>query len=237
LPDPNSMLVWWPKIKDLGIPVPKTEIIPIDRDRILEAMDGPQVIHPEVLAPVQEAADRMGYPVFVRTDLASGKHDWKRTCFVPNSSSLSEHVLNVCEANELWTLIGLDYQAIAVREFLNLDSSFTAFSGNMPINKEFRFFVRDGKYVCHHFYWPEEVFNQHEARMAHDPEWRKKLEIMNYLSYQELLLLVVNAEMVGAALPGFWSVDFAAGTDGKWYLIDMALGKNSYHWPGCPNGG
>lgn len=236
MPDPNSMLVWWPAIKDLGIPIPRTEIIPIDRDNVLNVLDETESFNPDTLKAIGNAAERIGYPIFLRTDLASGKHDWEHTCFVPDSSSLSEHIIRVCEANEMWTLIGLDYQAIAVREFLSLESSFTAFSGNMPINREFRFFVRDGKYVCHHFYWPEEAFDQHHARMAHDSAWRNLLAKMNYLSYQELLMLVVNTETVGKALPGFWSVDFASSTDGNWYLIDMAKGENSYHWPGCVNG-
>lgn len=237
MPDPNSMLVWWPAIKDLGIPVPRTEIIPIDRDEILELLDGHGSMNPGDLNAIRDGAAKIGYPVFLRTDLASGKHDWKNTCFVPDSRSLYDNMLRVCEANELWTIIGLDYQAIAVREFLSLNTAFTAFSGNMPINQEFRFFVRDGKVLCWHFYWPDEVFDQHHARMAHDPEWREKLHRLNYLSYDELLLLTVNAEIVSKALPGFWSVDFAAGTDGNWYLIDMAKGENSYHWPGCVNGG
>ena len=30
-------------------------------------------------------------------------------------------------------------------------------------------------------------------------------------------------------LEGKWSVDFAKGKNGLWYLIDMALAENSYH--------
>ena len=31
----------------------------------------------------------------------------------------------------------------------------------------------------------------------------------------------------------YWSVDFALGRDGKWYLIDMAAGEVSGHHPDC----
>jgi len=235
-PDPNSMLVWWPAIKDLGIPVPKTELIPIDRDNVLEALDGAYPLSVPTVEAINKAAWTFGYPVFIRTDLASGKHDWKRTCFVTNCGPLSEHILAVCEANEMWTLIGLNYQAIAVREFLELETAFTAFSGDMPINKEFRFFVRDGQVVCHHFYWPKEVFESHPARTAHDSEWKEKLCSLSELPDWEYLLLEDYAKRAGTAVGGFWSVDFAKGKNGAWYLIDMALGQNSFHWPGCPNG-
>jgi hypothetical protein len=236
--DPNSMLIWWPAIKNLGIPVPRTEIFPIDRDEVLQSLENETShINREDWLAIQNGADRMGYPLFLRTDLSSGKHDWKHTCFVPEpTSSLYEHVLTLCEQHELWTLIGLDYQAIVLREFLELETAFTAFSGDMPINKEFRFFVRDGAAICHHFYWPEEAFNQHPARMAHEPNWKEKLRSLSELTDWEYLLLEDYAKRVGTALPGFWSVDFAKGTNGTWYLIDMALGKNSYHWPGCVNG-
>lgn len=234
--DPNSLLVWWPAIKDLGIPVPRTEIIPIDRANIMEAYEDRSKLNPIPIIAAECIAEKFGFPVFLRTDLSSGKHDWERTCFVPDKSSLSEHVVELCLAHEMWTLIGLDYQALVIREFLHLETAFTAFSGNMPINKEFRFFVRDGAVVCHHFYWPEEAFNQHPARMAHEPEWREKLRSLSELSDWEYLLLEDYAKRAGTAVGGFWSVDFAKTAKGTWYLIDMALGANSYHWPRCPNG-
>lgn len=239
--NPNSMLVWWPKIKDLGIAVPRTEFIPMDR---AEAMPWTvdDIAPPEsVLKTVREVervADSFGYPCFMRTDVSSGKHDWKNTCFIPSRDKIEGNLRNLCGQHELWEILGVNYQAVAIREFLNLQKSFTAFSGEMLINREFRFFVRDGKVECFHFYWPEEAFDHHWARKAHDSDWKLKLKQMSELSYDELVLLSYDAEAAGRAVGGYWSVDFAAANDGKepWYLIDMALGENSYHWPGCPNG-
>lgn len=235
----NSMLVWWPKIKDLGIPVPKTEFVPIAREETLESVCDGTPLTPGVkdsIAQVRNLADSFGYPVFMRSDLSSGKHSWKNTCFVRKADSIESNILTLCGEHELWTLLGLNYKAIVVREFLELETAFTAFSGDMPINKEFRFFIKNGEVICYHFYWPEEAFNSHPARMAGTPDYKVKLRELNQLSEQEDKLLNSYARTVGAVMPEFWSVDFAKGKNGVWYLIDMAVGENSYHWPGCPNG-
>lgn len=238
----NSMLVWWPKIKDLGIPVPRTEFIPISRADLMPAAVGDDAELPQNIldsfSKVEQVADSFGYPVFMRTDVSSGKHSWKDTCYISSRDKIRQNILTLCGEHELWELLGVNYQSIVIREFLSLQTAFTAFSGEMPINREFRFFVRDGKVQCFHFYWPDEAFDQHWARKVHDPGWKQKLHAMSELSFDELILLSSYAEDAGRSLSGYWSVDFAAANDGKepWYLIDMALGENSYHWPGCVNG-
>lgn len=37
------------------------------------------------------------------------------------------------------------------------------------------------------------------------------------------------AEKVAKRFEGYWSVDFARLRDGRWVLIDMALGEVSWH--------
>ena len=234
----NSMLVWWPKIKNLGIPVPKTEFVPIAREEMMESAVNGTPLSPGVkdsITQVRALADSFGYPVFIRSDLSSGKHSWKNTCFVRNPDEIEGNIINLCGEHELWTLLGLNYKAIAVREFLELEATFTAFSGDMPINKERRYFIQNGEVICHHPYWPADAFNSHPARMAGDSNWREKLEILNAEDTVEIGILSTYARVVSNALPGFWSVDFAKTKSGVWYLIDMALGENSYHWPGCEN--
>jgi hypothetical protein len=212
----NSMLYWWPRIQNCDVPMPVTCMTDDDCIRIDDLVDGV-----------------FGYPVFIRTDLGAGKHDWDKGCFVRNADELKNH-LQVIQQNEMWRAIGMEPTAIMIREFLELESPFTAFAGNMPINVERRYFISQGKVVCHHPYWPPETFESgHPDRQPHDPDWRAKLEVMNTESEQEVALLTEYAERVGAVMPEYWSVDFAKTRQGKWYLIDMALGVNSFHWPGC----
>lgn len=218
--DPNSLLIWYPKTSDLGIPTPRTYAVMMD--------------DPNFLQRVSDFAAIIGYPVFIRTDLCSGKHGWKDTCFVQNMNELENHIASVCEANEMWSLIGLPYSAIVIREFLEMESTFTAFHGDMPINKERRYFINQGKMVCHHPYWPADAFESgHPSRLVADPDWRQKLEALNAEDEQEIALLTEYANRIGEVMPEYWSVDFAKTKNGKWYLIDMALGKNSFHWAGC----
>jgi hypothetical protein len=44
---------------------------------------------------------------------------------------------------------------------------------------------------------------------------------------KEVKLLSEYATEVASVLSDFWPVDFAHAKDGRWILIDMALGKES----------
>lgn len=97
--------------------------------------------------------------------------------------------------------------------------------------KERRYFVSGAEIRCHHPYWPEEAFLDH----TNEGDWREKLADLNHESAEEIERLSGYARLIGAVLPeDSWSVDFAKTKDGKWYLIDMALAHESYHWPNCP---
>jgi hypothetical protein len=47
-------------------------------------------------------------------------------------------------------------QAFMVREYLSIDSVFTAF-GELPVGREWRVFAGLDGVRCHHFYWPEDA--------------------------------------------------------------------------------
>ena len=47
----------------------------------------------------------------------------------------------------------------AGREFLELDWTFRAFHGKMPVSTEVRTFLRDGAIECMHPYWPPEAIS------------------------------------------------------------------------------
>lgn len=228
----TSLLYWWPRVKDLGIPVPATHIVPVDRMKILSAMEGEIALTPDFMRSLHATAQLVGYPFFLRTDLQSGKHGWEKTCYVNDASVLMRNMFGVAEENEMGAcFLGPGYEAFVVREFLELETGFIAFYGKMPVNKERRYFVRGSEVLCSHPYWPQSAFLDH----TNDGDWQTKLAELNHESQDEVELLSRYARTVGAALPDdYWSVDFAKAKDGKWYLIDMALGVQSYHWDGCP---
>ena len=227
----TSLLYWFPRIKHLDIPMPETHILLVNRSIIMAAMYEHLPLSLELIDELHATAAKVGYPLFLRTDLQSGKHGWIRTCFVKDDVHLLDNLFGVAEENDLGACsFGPDYEAFVFRKFLELETAFIAFYGQMPINKERRYFIENGEVVCHHPYWPEEAFLEH----TDEGGWQEKLAELNY-EHDEIEQLTAYAKQVSAALPGYWSVDFARAKDGKWYLIYMALGIESFHWEGCPH--
>lgn len=219
---------WFPVIRDLGLPVPRTQIVRTDV-KLIELVDGrqPKGLGEFIIALAQEA-EVIGLPLFLRTGQTSGKHDWRNTCRVEKISDLLQHVVNLVEFSEMVDLRGLDTDVWALREFLHTEAAFIAFNG-MPITTERRYFVENDTLVCHHPYWPVEAI-EGETDV---PDWRARLQQINQEGV-EVEELGRMARLAGSALHGKWSVDFLFTTDRGWVLTDMAPAQQSWHWPDCP---
>ena len=229
----SSLNYWWPIVSELGIPVPKTTIVPLT-DREISRMNE-EWLPKSVVKRVTQAADRIGYPVFVRTDQASGKHSWERSCFVPSADVMTSHIYEVLEFNLNADIMGLPFSSMVVRKYIPLEAPFTAFEGNMPVARERRYFVRDGVVECHHEYWITGAVRQGmQYKDMPESEWLPLLTEINRQDVFEVLELSAYATLVGHSLPGYWSVDFAKSVVGQWLLIDMGRGEISYHKPDCP---
>lgn len=222
---------WFPKLQATGVAVPKTRIVTTDV-RLIQSLDGifPSGFHSfldELRAAIAEVG---GYPAFLRTGHGSGKHQWLDTCFV-QQPDVAQHVANLVEWSECVDMRGLPYKVWAVREFLRLASTFTAFNG-FPVNRERRYFIGGGKVLCAHPYWPADAVEGHTKAEF----WREKLHVLNEQPADEVALLTTLSEQVAAAFvdDGAWSLDWAMDFGGKWWAIDMAPAERSYHWPGCP---
>lgn len=223
----TSMLYWWPRVKDLGIPMPKTEIVEVPYDDLVRLLDDKRLSSKDEQRLI-EAGDKIGYPLFLRTDMASAKHQWERTCFVPKVEELFKHIWALIDQTLASGMFGeLDPSALVFRELLRLNSFFTAFSG-LPISVERRYFVRDGSVECHHPYWTHDAI-KHSWRQPSEPDWGERLAALNKESAEEIELLTRYATRAGEVLKGYWSIDFAEARDHTWYLIDMAVGEESWH--------
>lgn len=225
--DPNSMFIWLPKVQEAGIPSPRTVMVDYPREVIAPVFDGePTPDLERYMATLVEAASAFSFPLFLRTDLASGKHTWTETCYVPSLDVLPQHAIAVAEQNELAGFFGLDYAGFAVREFLELDATFEAFKG-MPVAAERRYFAEEGQIRCHHAYWFEGAI---ESSWREKPaDWKERLAILNDEA-SDPPELTKWASQVTRLLPGAWSVDFARLRDRRhWVLIDMALADASWH--------
>lgn len=228
--NPNSALLWLPRITEAGLPVPQTIIVPYEHYKCLSIFDGEHSDEFERLSEaVMAAAREIGFPVFIRTDLTSAKHSGP-DAYKIEVDGKNRPIAETLEDTELKTwLERAGAKAFLVREFLNLKASFTAFMG-LPIAREFRFFADKDRVHCAHGYWPPETIEDH--RPSSD-DWRTKLDLMQCDPPPELSMMAVQAAV--ACGGDLWSVDFCQDVDGKWWLPDMATAADSFHWPGCPN--
>lgn len=226
--DPNSARYWLPRIEAIagnGLQTPKTFVVPYDHQAAVDSIsDG--VFWPEwesVQAAVWEICQRLG-GAFVRTDLASAKHDGPSSYKITTKDDVAGVLSLTIQDNELkfWPA-GPYPTAFLVREFLDLAAPFRAFGGH-PIAREWRYFATAEDLVCKHFYWPEDALLQPDTE-----GWQKLL--MEMASHPPPIELNEIAVRAADACPAAkeWSVDFAQDTDGCWWLVDMATAASSWH--------
>lgn len=228
----NSMFYWWPLVK--GLPVPQPETIMVRHEGAFKGrlsydpIDGkPDEYFNKMLEGVKKAAQEIGYPVFIRSDGTSNKHDWKNSCYVESEDQLYGHICNILEFTAM-VMMGPSFMGVAIREFLELDWRFKSHWGEMPVAREFRMFVRKGKLECWHPYWPPSSIERPTV-----DNWYEVLNEMQTLNSKELKHLTKMAETIGKAVGGYWSIDLCHAKNGTWYMTDMALGDDSYHWGTC----
>ncbi len=234
--DKTSMLYWYPKIKDLDIPQPETEIVRLNMsdEEYLKLCDydfkGIMKHWDEII----KSAEKIGFPLFMRTDVTSNKHDWLNSCYVKNPTDLKEHIANIVEFSFLADITGLPINAIVFRKYIPMKTLFRAFHGDMPVNPEIRFFIKDGEVLCWHWYWIEDAIEKGTKKEKLPFDWKSIIrQQKESLSGNDILWLTNDARKVAGVLPGFWSVDFCQGKDGTWYLIDMAEAEKSWHPGEC----
>ena len=237
-PGPTSGFYWYPKIAHLPY-VPRTILVRANESSLFAAIDGQDPVampmYYDAMEAVKAAADQIGYPAFIRTDLASAKHDGQESYLASDKSRVANVMLTTIESNVLKGLGGF-IQGFMVREYLHLRAPFIAFRGH-PVAREFRLFFKHERVVCHHPYWPEAAI--HFGFGQSEPHgWKESLAAISELESSEEEHLYSMAHQAGAlckdAWPD-WSIDFAQDEAGKWWLIDMARAHQSWHPEDCPH--
>lgn len=232
--DKSSMTNWYPLIKTLDIPQPKTVTIntyPIDHFEWVKYLEeGARLEHIDAFEKaLTMACTEMGFPAFIRTDHISGKHRWNHTCFVDSRENVVRNFRGVLESSFFANIFGLPINAFYVREYVPMDNLFTAFNYNMPVNSEVRLFIKDGELVCKHWYWAEDAI-----RNPSNPDYKDILKAAEKTAFEELGDIPEQyAHEIGSVLDGAWSVDLCRSRKGEWYLIDMAAAELSWHPETC----
>lgn len=206
-------------------------LTPADRVALFGMLDGEPPAR-DLIDRIETVAGKIGYPLFLRSDQGSGKHQWRRTCYVPAEEDLMSHVINLVEWHECIGIMGLPYEALVFREYVDLGAPFTAFDG-MPIARERRLFVRNGEVLCDHAYWVSHALERCHHTLPED--WQGTLRALNTLHPDDRDLLYRMGAEFSRRVPGYWSVDFAQTAGGDWLLIDAARGELSWHPRGCPH--
>lgn len=234
----NALSYWFPKLEAHGLPVPHTRIIAMPeaaQECMWAGMDGKDE-PPESLEAFRAFCDKIraaatelgGYPCFLRTDHTSGKHRWRDTCHLASSDDVPQHVFNIIEYSEIHGMFGeLPWSTWAVRELLPVKPFGTCrVYGDLPVCREFRFFVDDGKVLCWHPYWPREALEQGGASPSLD------YDALCVIDPEDFCHIEMLATKAGKTIGGAWSVDILETARG-WHVTDMARASESFHWPGC----
>ena len=205
--DRNSLDYWFPVLENAGLPVPKTSLIQMSEHAQFQAslliggdpLDG----EPEELIKffdvVTKAGSDMGYPAFLRTGHTSGKHNWKKCCYLSQASDVPRNVCGIVEYSEMASIFGLPYHLWAVRELLPTKTyGYCPAFGNMPLAREFRVFINEHEVQCIHPYWPETALRQGRAVQTNP-------SAMN--SLKDIDKIRDIASQVAKLFDGYWSVD------------------------------
>jgi len=226
--DITRLSYWFPKIKTAGLPVPRTAIIEATKtetDGMYRLLDGvkPGKNAKALIERVRVAADEMGYPCFLRTDHTSGKHNWEKTCYLASPDSLATHMVEIIVFWECVNMFGPPCDVWVIREFLpTMPVGVCRYYGNMPICREFRFFVNGPEVKCWHPYWPLEALEQG------NPQYYSNFDYAEFCQTPDIEKITELASAAGAAVGGEWSVDVLETSRG-WYITDMAEACKSYH--------
>lgn len=226
--DKNAISYWYPRISQVEPNTPRTFWKIFDYD-FLEVLDGaPVKLLKPLVSWVQEKAQEVGYPCFIKTGVFSGKHFWKDTCYLESQHRILYQIHALIEHSCLACTLGLPTNEWVIRQLLSVKPAFYAFN-SMPITKERRYFVRDGRVECCHPYWPESAI-----RNPSIPNWKNELKKINIMDDEEINFLTKKTEKIGSIMDGYWSVDWLwVEKYNKWFLIDMADGDRSFHWSSC----
>ncbi len=154
------------------------------------------------LEAVHEAVSRFGQqPIIVKDYVKSRKHEWLEACYIPNAAD-RDHVEQVVR-------VFLERQAddlnegLVFREFVELEFLENHARSGMPLSREMRVFVLDGRPVYVSNYWSA----------GQDGEFEQVLQ--GFL------------EVIASVESRFFTIDFAKRKNGPWLVLELGDGQTA----------
>lgn len=221
-----SALYWYPRIKSMPGVLPARFVHFND---ILPTCLGPS----DVPKPLERACRSIGYPVFIRSDLASTKYAGAATYSTDGPEGLMRVITAIVKSH---ADAGLEPSALMVRPWLHLKGAFQAFGGHL-IAREWRVFAAADRVLCTHFYWSADDIEFYGG-ITPPKDWkdlfeRLKVEPPPASELNSLAVLAARACTAREDAPNAWAVDFAEDVSGVWHLIDMEPAQGAWHAAGC----
>lgn len=239
LENPNNLSFWFPKVKDHGIAVPETHIIPVPKNIMdaffLERKEDRELISGFVDKEVMPVVNGLKTLPFIKNGCFSNKFEFNTCCPADKDPETIKRCVTEIQYGSL-CLDTMGNSEIVVRERIPSPPDMPTIYGGLPLNTEFRvFYDFDHKtplYVAN--YWDKgyclEAISRHEPdRKAYMTRY-PSLEADYRASALDVLIRVGEAMREVEGLEGAWSVDILKDSEGKFWLIDMALAKMSAYW-------
>jgi len=228
--NPTSFVNWYPQIKNVvKTPLSKWwDISYEDFISIIGLLDGIEIAKNSkerfdfIIKEIKSFGKEVGYPLFLKNYVFSGKHSWDRTCFIESDKNIFKHIRDIIfESEMVMCECGLGFVA---RQFIDTSySPFKAFEG-MPVVKERRYFIKDKKVYGRQEYWVEGAFENENLTKK---QWQE-LRTLNLQDKKEIEYLKFETEKIIKVLDGNWSVDWLMDSKGHWWCIDLAEMHKSY---------
>lgn len=223
--DRISMLYWYPRIKELDVPLPETELFSIDgTETTFEIQEGgldmDKLIETMQNIPVEDIQELVES---LPTENAHIRSDWKASRLAggegrkitPEPKFIHEQVMHLIDS---MAMTGFPSRSLVVREWIEVDE--LARSYDAGICPEVRFIIDEGEVLGGFVDVYEDDFDRsfspEEAEEILD-ELEQRLE--NNYDQIESWAKAIAEELDDTG----WSVDFIQDVDGNWHITDMAL--------------
>lgn len=160
---------------------------------------GADVSIDEVMKTLRQFGDKA---VIVKDFVKSRKHEWHEACYIPSASD-QDAVERV--VRRFLRLQGEDLnEGLVFREFVEFEPLTTHSKSGMPLTREYRLFVLDGRIILAIPYWEEG----------------------DYLDKVGDALPLDNFQKVAQkVLSRFFTMDIARRVDGTWNIVELGDGQ------------
>lgn len=233
--NPNMFSNWFPKIKDCGLAVPESIVIPLTLDQfrwLISDSYSDEAIRSfsdSVASYLNDHAFRVDRTLFLKTGLFSGKFNFVN-CKLTDIRNIGQQFLNIFY-DEM--CVGCDDASeLVVREFIDAPKALPTIYNGMPLNTEFRsFFDFDRRKILGVFnYWDTKTMlaHLHGRDLADFAAYSRTLE-KNFEQSKDVVAERVAKAMRSVDMAGKWSVDTMLVGD-KLYLTDMGRAEESYYF-------